>query len=41
VIQQEELLKELGLRWRSIRMGKDGYLYLGTDEGQFGRLIPK
>ena len=41
VVQQEELLKDLGLRWRSIRMGKDGYLYLGTDEGQFGRLIPK
>jgi aldose sugar dehydrogenase len=41
VAQQEELLKDLGLRWRSIRMGKDGDLYLGTDEGQFGRLISK
>ncbi len=41
VVGQEELLKDLGLRWRSIRMGKDGELYLGTDEGQFGRLIPQ
>lgn len=39
--KQEEFLGELGYRWRSLRTGPDGYLYLGTDEGRFGRLIKK
>jgi glucose/arabinose dehydrogenase len=38
---QEELLGKLEYRWRSVRTGPDGYLYLGTDEGRFGRLIKK
>lgn len=39
VTQQEELLGELGLRWRCPRTGPDGYLYLSTDDGRIGRLI--
>ena len=39
VEKQEELLSELEYRWRSIRTGPDGYLYAGTDEGRFGRII--
>lgn len=41
VEKQEELLSELEYRWRSIRTGPDGYLYAGTDEGKFGRIIKK
>jgi glucose/arabinose dehydrogenase len=41
VEKQEEFLNALEYRWRSIRTGPDGYLYLGTDEGKFGRLIKK
>lgn len=41
VEKQEELLNSLEYRWRSVRSGLDGYLYLGTDEGRFGRLIKK
>ncbi len=40
VIKQEELLKDLGMRIRNVRMGTDGYLYLSTDDGQIGRLVP-
>lgn len=39
VIRQEILLADLKQRWRSIRQGPDGYLYLGSDSGLFGRLI--
>lgn len=39
--KQEELLPELEYRWRSVRNGPDGFLYLGTDEGRFGRIIRK
>ena len=41
VEKQEELLGELEYRWRSIRTGPDGYLYAGTDEGKFGRIVKK
>lgn len=41
VEKQEEFLNKLEYRWRSVRTGPDGYLYLGTDEGRFGRLIKK
>lgn len=41
VEKQEEFLNALEYRWRSVRTGPDGYLYLGTDEGRFGRLIKK
>lgn len=39
VIKQEKLLGKLEYRWRSLRTGPDGYLYLGSDEGRIGRLI--
>lgn len=40
VIEQEELLKDLGLRIRNVRTGPDGFLYLSTDGGQIARLVP-
>jgi glucose/arabinose dehydrogenase len=39
VIKQETLLSKLEYRWRSLRTGPDGYLYLGSDEGRIGRLL--
>lgn len=41
VVQQEELLKELNLRFRNLRTGPDGYLYVSTDDGKIGRLVLK
>lgn len=38
VIEQEELLKDQGLRIRNVRTGPDGNLYLSTDSGVFARL---
>ncbi len=38
---EEQILNTLEYRWRSLRTGPDGFLYLGTDEGKFGRLIAK
>ncbi|WP_413288960.1 PQQ-dependent sugar dehydrogenase [Bdellovibrio sp. HCB337] len=40
VVKQEELLKDLGLRFRNVRPGPDGFLYLSTDDGKIARLIP-
>ena len=40
VIEQEELLKDLGMRIRNVRTGPDGFLYLSTDGGQIIRLVP-
>jgi glucose/arabinose dehydrogenase len=39
ITTQEALLGKLEYRWRSLRTGPDGYLYLGTDEGRVGRLV--
>ena len=39
IIKQEALLSKLEYRWRSLRTGPDGYLYLGSDEGRIGRLL--
>jgi glucose/arabinose dehydrogenase len=39
VTQQEVLLEDLEYRWRCLRTGPDGFLYLGTDEGRIGRLV--
>ena len=36
--KQEELLKEKGWRVRAIRVGSDGYVYIGTDQGHLVRL---
>lgn len=38
VVQEEELLKDMGLRFRNIRMGPDGWLYFSTDQGQIMRI---
>lgn len=40
VIGQEEILKDLGERFRNVRQGPDGALYYSTDSGRFARLIP-
>lgn len=39
VVQQEELLKDLSTRFRNVRTGPDGSLYLSTDDGQIARLV--
>lgn len=41
VTKQEELLKDLGWRFRHVRTGPDGYLWFSTDEGRLGRIIKK
>lgn len=38
VVEQEELLKDEGLRVRNVRGGPDGFLYLSTDDGKIARL---
>jgi glucose/arabinose dehydrogenase len=40
VVEQEVLLKDLGLRIRNVRSGPDGLLYLSTDSGLIARLVP-
>lgn len=40
VIEQEELLGDLRLRFRHVRNGPDGNLYFSTDEGHIARLTP-
>lgn len=39
VVRQEELLKNMSTRFRSVRMGLDGALYLSTDDGRILRLV--
>jgi aldose sugar dehydrogenase len=39
VIKEEELLKDIGSRFRNVRTGPDGFLYLSTDDGQIARLV--
>ncbi|KYG65769.1 hypothetical protein AZI86_01455 [Bdellovibrio bacteriovorus] len=39
VIQQEELLSGIA-RFRNVRTGPDGHLYVSTDDGQISRLVP-
>lgn len=39
--KQEELLKDLDYRFRQVRRGPDGLIYLGTDEGKLLRLVPR
>lgn len=41
VLEQEELLKDLGERIRNVRTGPDGALYFSTDSGLINRLTPK
>lgn len=41
VIKQEELLKDLGWRFRQVRSGPDGYMWFSTDNGKLGRIIRK
>lgn len=40
VLKQEELLKDLDLKFRQVRPGPDGLLYFSTDDGKIGRLVP-
>lgn len=40
VTQQEELLKDESTRFRNVRTGPDGFLYLSTDDGKIARLVP-
>jgi glucose/arabinose dehydrogenase len=39
VVEQEELLKELGERIRDVRQGPDGLIYLLTDDPSDGKLL--
>ncbi|HXH32628.1 MAG TPA: PQQ-dependent sugar dehydrogenase [Bacteriovoracaceae bacterium] len=41
VISQEKLLGELDYRFRNVRTGPDGFVYLSTDEGKILRLVPR
>lgn len=41
VVRQEALLEDKGLRFRNVRTGPDGFLYVSTDDGQIARLVPK
>ncbi len=41
VVQQEELLKDMNLRFRNIRSGPDGWLYFSTDQGHIMRIKTK
>ncbi len=41
VIQQEELLKDMNLRFRNVRGGPDGWLYFSTDQGHIMRIKTK
>ncbi len=38
VTAQEELLSDLSLRFRNVRTGPDGFLYISTDDGKIARL---
>lgn len=40
VVKQEPLLQEIGQRFRNLRQGTDGYLYISTDSGILARLVP-
>ncbi len=40
VTKQEELLKDIGLRFRNVRQGPDGHLYVSTDDGLISKLSP-
>lgn len=39
VVEQEEILKDSGERFRNLRTGPDGYLYFSTDSGKLAKLI--
>ncbi len=39
--QQEELLKNMYVRFRHVAQGPDGFLYFATDAGSLGRLKPR
>lgn len=41
VTKQEPLLKNLNLRFRNVRTGPEGYLYISTDDGRIARLVPR
>lgn len=41
VVSEEELFKDLGWRFRNVRTGPDGHLWVSTDEGKLARILPK
>lgn len=41
VVHQEELLKDMNLRFRNVRTGPDGWLYFSTDQGHIMRIKSK
>lgn len=41
VVKQEALFAEKGLRFRNVRAGSDGYIYVSTDDGKIARIIEK
>ncbi|WP_434130306.1 PQQ-dependent sugar dehydrogenase [Methylocaldum sp. GT1BB] len=40
VVKQEELLNDLGVNFRHVRTGPEGFLYFSTDDGKIARLVP-
>lgn len=40
ILKEEELLSDLGERFRQVKMGPDGLIYLSTDSGKILRLKP-
>lgn len=38
-IEQQALFEGLGLRFRTIRQGPDGWLYVSTDDGKLARIV--
>jgi glucose/arabinose dehydrogenase len=40
VVKEEELLSDLGVHFRHVRPGPEGYLYFSTNDGKIARLVP-
>jgi len=40
VLAEELLFENLGLRFRTLRTGPDGFLYVSTDDGKIARITP-
>ena len=40
IVKQEELLDDLGVNFRHVRPGPEGFLYFSTDDGKIARLVP-
>lgn len=40
IVSQEPLFEGQGIRFRNVRPGSDGFLYVSTDDGRIARLVP-